>query len=81
MLDTEQADVQDSLNTAEARFRQAGGAFIRLRPSDIGAKDLTPAAAAAVLLGMLYPVILNTALALGLDPDMPETLAKETLTT
>lgn len=81
MLDTEQDLVQDSLDTAEKRFAQAGGAVIRVRPSDIGAKDLTPAAAAAVLLGMLYPVILQTALALGHNPDAPETLAKETLTT
>lgn len=81
LLDTEQALVQDSLDTAETRFLQAGGAVIRVRPSDIGARDLTPAAAASVLLGMLYPVILQTALALGHNPDAPETLAKETLTT
>ncbi len=80
MLDTESAHIQPSMDTAEARFRSAGGRVFRIRPSDVGVAGLTPAAAAAALLHLLYPVILSVALSLGLDPDRPETLAKETLT-
>ncbi len=81
ILDTEQADVQASLDTAEARFRAAGGAVYRIRPSDVGASDLTPAAAAALLLYLTYPLVLAVALALGHDPDRPATLSKVTQTT
>ncbi len=81
ILDTEQPDIQDSLNTAENRFRQAGGTVFRLRPSDVGAANLTPAAAAAALLYLTYPLALQTALSLGHDPDRPETLSKVTQTT
>jgi len=80
ILDTEQSDVQASLDTAETRFAAAGGTVFRLRPSDIGARDLTPAAAAALLLCLTYPLVLETALALGHDPDRPETLSKVTQT-
>ncbi|NHB78039.1 SIS domain-containing protein [Rhodobacter sp. M37P] len=80
ILDTEQADVQPSLDTAEARFKAAGGTTFRLRPSDAGARDLTPAAAAAALLILTYPLALQTALALGHDPDRPATLSKVTQT-
>ncbi len=85
ILDTGQPDIQDSLDTAEARFRAAGGAVWRVGPGDLdlptGPGALTPAAAAAVLLCLLYPVVRATALALGLDPDHPETLSKVTQTT
>ncbi len=80
ILDTEQPDVQPSLDTAEARFRTAGGTVFRLRPSDVGATGFTPAAAAAALLCLTYPLALRTALALGHDPDRPTTLAKVTQT-
>ena len=80
ILDTEQPDVQPSLDTAEARFKAAGGTTFRLRPSDAGATDLTPAAAAAALLILTYPLALQTALALGHDPDRPATLSKVTQT-
>ena len=80
ILDTEQPDVQASLDTAEARFKAAGGTTYRLRPSDVNATDLTPAAAAAMLLCLTYPLVLSTALALGHDPDRPETLSKVTQT-
>ncbi len=80
ILDTEQPDVQASLDTAEMRFNAAGGTTFRLRPSDIGAQNLTPAAAAAMLLCLTYPLVLATALALGHDPDRPETLSKVTQT-
>lgn len=81
ILDTEQPDVQDSLNTAETRFRAAGGTVFRIRPSDVGAAGLTPAAAAAALLYLTYPLALQTALSLGHDPDRPATLSKVTQTT
>ena len=81
MLDTGLADIQDSLDQAEARFRSVDCDVHRVRLSDLGVDGVTPAAAAAVLLAMMYPVILNTALALGHDPDTPETLSKVTQTT
>jgi glucosamine--fructose-6-phosphate aminotransferase (isomerizing) len=80
ILDTGQPDVQSALDTAEARFAAAGGVTFRLRPSDVGAANLTPAAAAALLLCLTYPLVLQTALALGHDPDRPETLSKVTQT-
>ena len=80
ILDTEAPEVQPSLYTAEARFRTAGGTVFRLRPSDAGATPLTPAAAAAALLILTYPLVLEAALALGHDPDRPTTLAKVTQT-
>jgi glucosamine--fructose-6-phosphate aminotransferase (isomerizing) len=81
ILDTGQPDVQPSLDTAEARFRANGCTVHRLSPADVGATDLTPAAAAALLLYLAYPLVLYTALALGLDPDRPATLSKVTQTT
>ena len=80
ILDTGQADVQASLDTAEQRFRASGGPVFRLRPADIGAENLTPAAAAALLLCLTYPIVLETALALGHDPDRPASLSKVTQT-
>lgn len=80
ILDTEQPEVQDSLDTAEQRFKAAGGTTFRLRPSDAGATTLTPAAAAAALLILTYPLALATALTLGHDPDRPATLSKVTQT-
>lgn len=80
ILDTGQPEVQASLDTAEQRFRAAGGTVVRIRPSDADAVGLTPAAAAAALLCLTYPLVLQTALALGLDPDQPTTLAKVTQT-
>ena len=81
MLDTEMAGTNDSLDLAEARFRSAGGAVYRLRPSDVSAFGLLPSAAAALLLYLIYPVILAVSVALGLDPDRPATLSKVTQTT
>lgn len=80
LLDTGQASTQASLDGAEARFRAIGCDVHRVRSSDTGIADLPPAAAAALLLDLLYPVILSTALALGLDPDQPKTLSKVTQT-
>lgn len=81
MLDTEKPEIQSSLDQAQARFEQVPSTVIRIRPSDVGLVGMTPATAAAALLSLLYPIILNTALALGLDPDAPTTLAKVTSTT
>jgi len=81
MLDTGHAPVAGSLDIAEDRLRAAGGEVIRLRPADIGAQGLTPAASAAALLLMTYPVVRDTAIALGHDPDAPATLSKVTVTT
>ncbi len=81
ILDTGVAEIQDSLDQAEARFRGVGCDVHRISPADVAATDLTPAAASALLLAHMYPVILNTALALGLDPDTPTTLKKVTQTT
>lgn len=80
ILDTGQPEIQDSLDTAERRFRAAGGQVFRICPSDVGVGPLMPAAAAALLLYLVYPVILSVAVALGLDPDAPETLSKVTQT-
>jgi glutamine---fructose-6-phosphate transaminase (isomerizing) len=81
ILDTEQADVQPSLDTAEAKLKSAGGTVWRVKASDCGARELTPAAAAAALLCLTYPIVLETARALGHDPDRPATLSKVTQTT
>lgn len=81
MLDTGLADIQDSLDQAEMRFKSIGCDVHRIRVADLGLDDIAPAAAAAALLGVMYPIILGTALALGLDPDVPETLSKVTQTT
>jgi len=81
ILDTGLADIQDSLDQAEARFRTVDCDVHRVAMSDMGVDGVTPAAAAAALLAVMYPVILGTALALGLDPDAPETLSKVTQTT
>ncbi|MBI1416580.1 MAG: SIS domain-containing protein [Limimaricola sp.] len=81
ILDTGLPAIRDSLDTAEARLRAAGGTVLRISPADVGAGALTPAAAAAALLYLAYPVVLDTALALGHDPDSPATLSKVTQTT
>ena len=80
MLDTGAAHIQDSLDEAEKRFQAAGQDVVRLRVSDVTDAELTPAAAAALLLYLTYPIILTTAVALGHDPDAPSTLAKVTVT-
>ena len=81
ILDTGSEHIQDSLNQAQARFEGVGCDVHRVRTSDLTDADLKPAAAAALLLAVMYPVILDTALALGLNPDAPETLSKVTQTT
>lgn len=80
ILDTGQPEIRSSLDTAEARFRGAGGTVFRLSPASLGIRGLTPAAAAAALLCLTYPLALKVALALGHDPDRPATLSKVTQT-
>ena len=77
VLDTGLASVADSLEQAVSRFQRAGVDLHRIRPQVLG---LTPAAAAAALLRHIYPVILETALSLGMNPDAPEALSKVTVT-
>ena len=81
LLDTDAPETHESLDIAEARFRDWGAEVHRVAPSDVDAADLTPAAAAALLLCLLYPVVHATALARGHDPDAPATLSKVTRTT
>ena len=81
MLDTGLDAIQDSLDQAEKRFAAIGCDVHRVRLSDVGLEGVAPAAAAAGLLAIMYPVILNTSLALGFDPDAPDTLSKVTQTT
>ena len=81
ILDTGLEQTQDSLDQAEGRFRAVGCDVHRVRACDTGLEPITPSASAAALLALIYPVILATALALGLDPDAPETLSKVTQTT
>jgi glucosamine--fructose-6-phosphate aminotransferase (isomerizing) len=57
ILDAEEAATQDSLDRAEARFTQSGSEVYRLRTSDFGLADLTPAATVASLIYVLYPTI------------------------
>ena len=78
ILDTQEPQIQDSLNLAEMRFKDTKTPVFRVSPEDMGVKNASPAGAAALLLYALYPVIHDLTLALGLDPDSPETLAKIT---
>lgn len=78
ILDTGEPESQTSVDKAEERFRASGGEVMRLTPP--AAADLCPAAVAAMLLNMLYPLVLDTTLARGLDPDNPSTLSKVTRT-
>ena len=81
ILDAEAPGTGESLDLAETRFREWGADVHRVAPADVGAQGLTPAAAAALLLCLLYPVVHATALARGHDPDAPATLSKVTRTT
>ncbi|WP_210529031.1 SIS domain-containing protein [Rubellimicrobium arenae] len=81
LLDTGAPGTADSLDVAEQRLADQDAVVHRVSPADVGATDLTPAAAAALLLCLLYPVVHATALARGHDPDAPETLSKVTRTT
>lgn len=77
VLDNGLPSASESIENAIARFEKAGADVHRVTPTVDG---LTPAAAAAALLRHLYPVILDVALELGLDPDAPVTLSKVTVT-
>ena len=77
VLDTQLDIASDSLDHAFDRFQRAG---IDVHRICLHQPDLTPAATAAGLLRGVYPVILETALALGLNPDAPSALSKVTVT-
>ena len=79
ILDTGSPETRGSLDKAEARFRATGSPVERIDAGPDAAR-LTPAAAAAMLLLRLYPVVHDLSLALGFDPDRPETLSKVTQT-
>ena len=81
VLDTGEDSARASVEKAYARFAEIGADVHRITPGDLGAAQTTPAAAAAILLYAIYPIILSTALALGFDPDAPATLSKVTETT
>ncbi|EPX84912.1 glutamine--fructose-6-phosphate transaminase [Rubellimicrobium thermophilum DSM 16684] len=80
LLETGAPGTAGSLRIAAERLTQEGAAVHRLSPDAIGAGGLTPAAAAALLLCLLYPVIREAALARGQDPDAPRALSKVTRT-
>ena len=80
LLDTGLESTQQSLDRAEDRFRASGAKVFRISPLDVGAPISSPAASAAILLYLVYPIVRQVALALGLDPDTPHTLSKVTST-
>jgi glucosamine--fructose-6-phosphate aminotransferase (isomerizing) len=80
ILDTGSPHIQASLDLSESRFRDLGCDVFRIKPADIGVSDVTPALAAVLLLTVMYPIILKTALSLGFNPDVPTTLSKVTQT-
>jgi len=80
VLDTGLPAARESLDAAEERFAAAGAPVHRLGAAELGAASLGPAAAAALLLCRLYPIVHAAALEFGLDPDNPRTLAKVTRT-
>lgn len=81
VLDTGQEAARESLDLAERRLGESGAEVRRVSPADVGAHGLTPAAAAALLLCLLYPVVREVALSRGQDPDAPSHLSKVTRTT
>lgn len=78
LLDTGEPVTQDSMAEVERRFAASASRIVRIGTG--AGTALVPAAAAAAILTRLYPVVLATALALGLDPDAPQMLAKVTET-
>jgi len=77
VLDTGAPGTSQSIENAVERFSKAGAEVHRVSTE----QDFGPAAAAAAILRLFYPVILDVALELGLDPDAPATLSKVTVTT
>lgn len=80
ILDNGDDASRPSLDAAEHRFSEKAATVFRVSPANAGLPDLEPVAQAAALLHLLYPVIHSLALALGLDPDAPDTLQKVTST-
>ena len=80
VLDTGFKAARRSLDHAEDRFRLSGAQVFRISPSDVGVKTMAPAASAAMLLYLVYPIVRRVALSLGFDPDKPDKLSKLTNT-
>lgn len=80
IIDTGEAVTQESLDIAQDRFEKAGSTVFRIRPSDLGLGELSPAIGAAIAINVLYPVIRKVAVAFGYNPDTPAALSKVTVT-
>ena len=80
ILDTGLKATRSSLDRAEDRFRASGARVFRISPFDVGVSTVTPAASAAMLLYLVYPIVRRVALSLGLNPDKPDKLSKLTNT-
>ncbi len=80
MLDTGVMAFNESLNQAQAGFEHAGAKVHRIRALDFTEYTIAPAAAAALLLYLMYPVVHQLTLSKGLNPDQPHALSKVTNT-
>ena len=80
LIDTGEAETQDSLNAAHTRFKEAGSTVYRVSPADFGVLEIAPAGGAALAIAMLYSIVRSVAVSLGMDPDAPNTLSKVTVT-
>ena len=80
LLDTGERATAASIDTAEARLAASGAGVFRLAAPALGPAPMVPAAAAALLLIAIYPVIVQVARKMGLNPDAPDQLAKVTRT-
>lgn len=81
VLDTGQPETRSGIDLAADRLAAAGAQVFRLDLTALTGVPLAPAAAAAGLLHLSYPIVLSVALGLGLNPDSPNALSKVTQTT
>lgn len=80
VLDAGDSASAQSLDIAEARFRNEGATVLRISPEQVGVSRLAGPAMAAALLNLVYPVVHAAANRQGLDPDSPKILKKVTST-
>ena len=80
ILDTGLKATRSSLDRAENRFRASDARVFRISPSDAGVPTVAPAASAAMLLYLVYPIVRRVALSLRLNLDKPDKLSKLTNT-
>lgn len=80
ILDTGEVCAEQSLEHVEQRLRAAKVNVVRMTPSLADLSSLSPAAAAAVLLYLMYPIIRRLSLDAHLNPDRPDLLSKVTFT-